>query len=101
MIVVVGANGFLVRHLCELLEQNGAPAVAVSRNPDHAFFEHFTPSLRVMDVFDFASSAGRDALAESSAVVYLTKLCVVILFRGCSSSRRDFERSCGNWLSRN
>ena len=27
MIVLVGANGFLGRHMCELLERKGAPAV--------------------------------------------------------------------------
>jgi UDP-glucose 4-epimerase len=70
MIVLVGANGFLGRHMCELLEQKGAPAVAVSRNPDRTFFENFAPSLRVMDASDFASSAGRDVLAEARAVVY-------------------------------
>jgi UDP-glucose 4-epimerase len=70
MIVLVGANGFLGRHMCEFLEQKGAPAVAVSRNSDRVYFEHFAPSLRVMDASDFASSAGRDVLAEASAVVY-------------------------------
>jgi UDP-glucose 4-epimerase len=70
MIILVGANGFLGRHVCELLEQNGAPAIAVSRNLDLAFFEHFAPSLRVMGVSDFASSAGRVALAEAKTVVY-------------------------------
>jgi UDP-glucose 4-epimerase len=70
MIVLVGANGFLGRHVCELLEKNRTPAVAVSRNPDRAFFEKFAPSVRVMDASDFASSAGRDVLAEASAVVY-------------------------------
>jgi UDP-glucose 4-epimerase len=70
MIVVVGANGFLGRHMCELLEQKHAPAVAVSRNPDRAFFEKFAPSLRVMDAVDFSSSAGHDVLAEASAIIY-------------------------------
>ena len=70
MIVLVGANGFLGRHVCELLEENHTPAVAVSRNPDHAFFERFAPSLRVMDASDFASSAGRGAIAEASTIVY-------------------------------
>ena len=70
MIVLVGANGFLGRHMCELLERKGVPAVAVSRNRDRAFFEHFAPSLKVMDLSDFASSAGRDVIAEAKTIVY-------------------------------
>jgi UDP-glucose 4-epimerase len=70
MIVLVGANGFLGRHMCELLERKGAPAVAVSRNPDRAFFEYFAPSLKVMDLSDFTSSAGRDVLAEAKMIAY-------------------------------
>ena len=54
MIVLVGANGFLGRLVCELVEENHTPAVAVSKNSDYAFFERFAPSLRVMDASDFA-----------------------------------------------
>ena len=70
MIVLVGANGFLGRHVSELLERKAIPAVAVSRLPDHAFFERFAPSIRVIASSDFASSVGRDVLANASALVY-------------------------------
>jgi UDP-glucose 4-epimerase len=71
MIILVGANGFLGRHTAELLERQGQPALAVSRNPDADFFKRFTPSLQTMNAVDFASSAGSDAIAKADAIVYL------------------------------
>jgi UDP-glucose 4-epimerase len=70
MIILVGANGFLARHTAELLERQGRPAIAVSRNPDHNFFKRFAPSLQIMNAADFASSAGRGAIAEAKAIIY-------------------------------
>ncbi len=70
MLVLIGANGFLGRHTCELLERRGVPAIAISRNRDHGFFERFAPSLKLMDFAAFASPAGRDAIADASAIVY-------------------------------
>jgi UDP-glucose 4-epimerase len=72
MIILIGANGFLGRHTAELLERQGRPAIAVSRNPDRDFFRRFTPSLQVMDAVDFASSAGGDAIAAADAIIYFT-----------------------------
>jgi len=71
MILVIGANGFLGRHTTQLLERQGHPAIAVSRNPDWDFFKRFTPSLQVMNAADFASSAGDDAIAAADAIIYL------------------------------
>ena len=71
MILVIGANGFLGRHTTQLLERQGYPAIAVSRNPDRDFFKRFTPSLQVMNAADFASSAGDDAIAAAHAIIYL------------------------------
>jgi UDP-glucose 4-epimerase len=70
MIILVGANGFLGRHTAELLERQGQPAIAVSRNPDGDFFKRFTPSLQTMNAVDFASSTGSDAIARADAIVY-------------------------------
>ena len=71
MILVIGANGFLGRQTTQLLERQGHPAIAVSRNPDWDFFKRFTPSLQVMNAADFASSAGDDAIAAADAIIYL------------------------------
>jgi len=71
MIILIGANGFLGRHTAELLERQGTPAIAVSRNPDREFFRRFTPSLQIMNAADFASSAGDDAIAAADAIIYL------------------------------
>jgi UDP-glucose 4-epimerase len=70
MIVLLGANGFLGRHTAELLGRRGQRAIAVSRSPDRDFFEHFAPSLKVMNAAEFASSAGHAAIAEAEALVY-------------------------------
>jgi len=72
MIILVGANGFLGRHTAELLERQGRPAIAVSRNPDRDLFKRFTPSLQAMNAVDFASSAGSDAIAKADAIIYFT-----------------------------
>jgi len=71
MIILVGANGFLGRHSCELLDRRGVQAVAVSRRPDPRFFERFAPSIRSMSVAEFASSAGAEIIPQARAVVYL------------------------------
>jgi len=72
MIILIGANGFLGRHTAELLERQGRPAIAVSRNPDRDFFKRFTPLLQTMNAVDFASSAGSDAIARADAIIYFT-----------------------------
>jgi UDP-glucose 4-epimerase len=72
MIVVVGANGFLGRHFCEFLESRREPAVAVSRQPDAAFFERFAPSLRTMTPAALASTGGDELMQQAKAVIYLT-----------------------------
>jgi UDP-glucose 4-epimerase len=70
MIVLIGANGFLGRHTCELLERRGESAIAVSRNPDAKFFRRCAPSLQVMNAAEFASSAGAEVITQARAVVY-------------------------------
>jgi UDP-glucose 4-epimerase len=71
MIIVIGAGGFLGRHLGELLEHRGERALVVSRRPDRTFLQHFAPSLTSMDAATFASPAGERAIAQARAVVYL------------------------------
>ena len=70
MIVLVGANGFLGRHTCELLARRGHPAIAVSRHLDRQFLDGFAPSLRSMNATEFESSAGADVIAQASAIIY-------------------------------
>ena len=70
MLVLVGANGFLGRHMCELLERRGESAVVVSTNPDGSFFERFAPSLRIMTSNEFDSPVGDSVIAEADAIVY-------------------------------
>lgn len=72
MLVLVGANGFLGRHTCELLERRGEPAIAVSRKPDPKFFERFAPSVTCMSAAEFASAAGTEVIAQARAIVYFT-----------------------------
>ncbi len=70
MLILVGAGGFLGRHMCELLERKGERAVAVVRQGDRSFSERFAASLDVIDDAAFASPAGLDLLAGARAVVY-------------------------------
>ena len=72
MIILVGANGFLARHTCELLERRGEAAIAVSRNSDPRFCERFAPSVRYMDAAEFASPVGAEVIAQARAIVYFT-----------------------------
>ncbi|MGH6824147.1 MAG: NAD-dependent epimerase/dehydratase family protein [Methyloceanibacter sp.] len=70
MIILLGANGFLGRHTCELLARRGAEAVAVSQKPDPRFFAQFASSVRYMEAHSFASSAGVEVIAKTRALVY-------------------------------
>jgi UDP-glucose 4-epimerase len=70
MIILFGANGFLGRHTAELLGRRQQRAIAVSRAPDHSFFERFAPALEVMTVAEFASSSGEAAIAEAEALIH-------------------------------
>jgi UDP-glucose 4-epimerase len=72
MIILVGANGFLGRHTCELLERRGVPATVVSGTLDRRFLRRFAPSLGFMDAADFASPAGGELIARGRAIVYFT-----------------------------
>ncbi len=71
MIILVGGNGFLGRHLCEFLDRRRESALVVSRNPDKLFLEKFAPSLGTMTATEFASSLGQETLAQARAIVYL------------------------------
>jgi UDP-glucose 4-epimerase len=70
MLLLVGANGFLGRHMCELVERRGERAVAVVRRPDRWFFDHFAPSLEVVDASQFDAAAGLELISRARAVVY-------------------------------
>ena len=80
MLTLVGGNGFLARHTCELFQRNHQPALVVSRDPDGRFLERFAPSLEVMSAGEFASAAGREVIAQSRAIVYFTWSSVVSTF---------------------
>lgn len=81
MIVVLGANGFLGRHLCSLLERDRHQAVAVSRRPDSRFFNTHAPSLSLMTEADlFSTSGGREVLSLARAVVCLNWRSVPVTF---------------------
>lgn len=70
MIVLVGANGFLGRHTCELLERRRLPAMLVSRAPDREFIQDFAPSLNAMSAAEFASGSGDRIIAQARAIIY-------------------------------
>jgi len=72
MIVLLGANGFLGRHTCELLERRRLPAMLVSRVPDRSFIQRFAPSLNAMSTAEFASASGDRIIAQARAIIYFT-----------------------------
>ena len=72
MIVLIGANCFLAKHLCEFLERSGRTTVVVSRKHDRRFLDRFAPSLRRMEATEFASASGHALIAQARALVYFT-----------------------------
>ncbi|MEZ5876225.1 MAG: hypothetical protein R3D30_15905, partial [Hyphomicrobiales bacterium] len=66
----MGANGFLGRHTCQLLDRLGEPVAAIATTPDTRFIENFAPSVRAMSTAEFDSPAGRDVITNAKALVY-------------------------------
>jgi UDP-glucose 4-epimerase len=73
MIVIIGGNGFIGRHLSCLAHRQGVPFTVVSRRPDQDFLDDHAPSGRSMSADAFAGRAGQDLLASADAVVYLVR----------------------------
>jgi UDP-glucose 4-epimerase len=70
MILLIGGNGFIGRHLAALLQDRGLAAVVVTRRA-RAEEAHGRGMAPVVDAEAFAGVAGDRLLADAEAVVYL------------------------------
>jgi UDP-glucose 4-epimerase len=72
MLVLVGGNGFLGRHLTVRAHEAGIPAGVVSRTPDSQFIATYAPSAISLALPDFEGRTGEELLLErATALIYL------------------------------
>ena len=72
MLVLVGGNGFLGRHLTVRAHEAAIPTVVVSRNPDSQFLTTYAPSAASLPLDDFQRRPGDQLLLErATALIYL------------------------------
>lgn len=71
MIVIVGSDGFIGRHLTVEAVHRGIALTLVSRSFDRDFLDAFAPRAAAITATEFASPACEPILASASAVVYL------------------------------
>jgi UDP-glucose 4-epimerase len=72
MLVLVGGNGFIGRHLTVRAHEAGISAVVVSRTPDLQFIAAHAPSAISLPLADFQGRAGEELLLErATALIYL------------------------------
>ena len=70
-IAIVGATGFIGRHVCGLLDRSASRVVAVSRNPDLNFLATYAPSVEAMRLEHFLSAEEFRRRARLRRVIYL------------------------------
>lgn len=72
MLVIVGGNGFIGRHLSVLSDKCGVPATVVSPNPDPQFLATNAPSISSLSLAEFNGPQGDRLLSsQASGLVYL------------------------------
>ena len=70
-IAIVGATGFIGRHVCGSLDRSASRVVAVSRNPDLSFLATYAPSVEAMRLEHFLSAEEFRRRARLRRVIYL------------------------------
>ena len=71
MILLIGGNGFIGRHLAALVRERGLAATVVTRRAASAAEAYGDGTTPVIDAETFAGVAGDRLLADAEAVVYL------------------------------
>ncbi len=80
MILLIGGNGFIGRHLAALLHDRGLTAAVVTRRAARAEEAYGGGAAPVVDAEAFAGIAGDRLLADAEAVVYLASASVPSTF---------------------
>lgn len=76
MLVLIGGNGFIGRHVTVLAHCRSLPALVVGRAPDAAFLREHAPSATAMALADYDDAAGEAVLQQARAVIYLASASV-------------------------
>jgi UDP-glucose 4-epimerase len=80
MILLIGGNGFIGRHLAALLHERGIAVAVVTRHAGVARQAYGGRTVPVVDVEAFAGIAGDRLLADAEAIVYLASASVPSTF---------------------
>ena len=79
MLIIVGGNGFIGRHLRTLLTAKGEKSVIVSRDPKLARLWSF-PGEVFVSASDFNGDRGNEFIAQATALVYLSTVSTPVTF---------------------
>ena len=71
MIVLIGGNGFIGRHVTILADQRGIPVTVVATTPNHDFLAAHAPSAGALFALEFDGKKGNDLIERADAIVYL------------------------------
>lgn len=69
MILIVGGTGFIGKHLCKMLHQQGVEAVTFSRNPDTNFLAKDAPSISSLTTDEYFQSSHSIKLESVSTLI--------------------------------
>jgi UDP-glucose 4-epimerase len=81
MILIIGGNGFLGRHLCRMLCSRGLAAVVVTRTRSDLAFAGDDSGIGCIDAKVFQTGRGDDLLASARVIIYLASQSVPATFR--------------------
>ncbi|HET6377903.1 MAG TPA: NAD-dependent epimerase/dehydratase family protein [Methylocella sp.] len=71
MLLIIGSNGFIGRHLTARAADSGIPLTVVSRTFEQHFFSRYAPAARKVPASEVGSESFNRLLKKASAVVYL------------------------------
>jgi UDP-glucose 4-epimerase len=71
MIVLIGGNGFIGRHVTISAGKRGIPVTVVDRVLDHEFLAANAPGANVVSALQFNGKEGDDLIGRAESIVYL------------------------------
>lgn len=80
MLVLIGGNGFIGRHLTILADSRNVPVTVVDVTQDHEFLSAHAPGAKSMSVDDFEKEKGESLIRRADAIVYLASKSVPASF---------------------